>query len=132
MTAPQTLFRDACKILLAIKDAYPRIVTGTATQSEINNFVAQGSVAADKTQELMNALGRQDDAGKVVALTQFYDEIANLLRHDLKDAKPLCRDLVRQFTEIATFHVVHEEGDQSAWRALADRYRRMLATLPKE
>ncbi|MCF1503604.1 hypothetical protein L0F51_07490 [Afifella sp. H1R] len=115
-----------------MKDTYPKIVTGTATQSEINNFVAQSSVAADKTEELMTALGRQDDAGKAAALTQFYDEIAALLRGDLKHAKPLCRDLVRQFTEIATFHVLHEEGDLAAWRALADRYRRMLDALPKK
>jgi len=128
--AAEKLWQEIRQTLLAMKDIYPKIATSTATQSEINGFLAQSNVVADKTQALMNAIGAEDDGGKIASLSRFHDDIAALLKGELRKAQPLCGDLVRQFLQIANFHVLHQEGDQARWKGLAQKYRKMLDALP--
>ncbi|WP_269581738.1 hypothetical protein [Roseibium sp. Sym1] len=118
--------------LTAMSEVYVKIKAGTASQAEKNGFLAQGNALGLHSGQLFEELKKLEDAAEAGAMSRIHHDLAALLAGDLKNARALCRDLVRQLLRIANFHVLHDDGDQALWKPVQKKYQKMLDALPTE
>ncbi len=69
---------------------------------------------------------------KLNILNDLYNELKDIMDNSPKEAHIPYYQLVNKFYSIANFQVLHNEGDDSGWKSIRDKYKAMLDySIPK-
>ena len=69
---------------------------------------------------------------KLNILNDLYNELKDIMDNSPKEAHIPYYQLVNKFYSIANFQVLHNEGDNSGWKSIRDKYKNMLDySIPK-